>query len=95
MISQPNYEVGSELVAQFSKADADNARFFAAGRPGHAQFDLPGFIASRLARAGVTQVEDLGACTYADPRLFYSFRRTTHRGEPDYGRHVNAIALSD
>jgi YfiH family protein len=94
MISQRNYEVGSELVAQFTQADADNARFFAAGRPGHAQFDLPGFIASRLARAGVTQVEDLRACTYADPRLFYSFRRATHRAEPDYGRHVNAIALS-
>ena len=65
------------------------------GRPGHAQFDLPGFIANRLGRAGIAQVEDLGACTYADPRLFYSFRRTTHRREPDYGRHVNAIALSE
>jgi YfiH family protein len=95
MISQQNYEVGSELVAQFTKADPDNARFFAAGRQGRAQFDLPGYIAVRLARAGITQVENLGVCTYADPRLFYSFRRTTHRAEPDYGRHVNAIALAD
>jgi YfiH family protein len=94
MISQRNYEVGHELVEQFTRADADNARFFAAGRPGHAQFDLPGFIAARLARAGIGRVEDLGVCTYADPRLFYSFRRTTHRAEPDYGRHVNAIALT-
>ena len=94
MIRQQNYEVGKELVEEFTMADADNARFFAAGRPGHAQFDLPGFIASRLARAGITQVEDLGACTYAEERLFYSFRRTTHRAEPDYGRHVNAIAIS-
>ncbi len=94
-ISQRNYEVGSDLLEQFTKADADNARFFSPGRPGHAQFDLPGFIATRLGRAGIAQVEDLGACTYADPRLFYSFRRTTHRGEPDYGRHVNAIALSE
>ena len=94
MISQRNYEVGDELVAQFAKADAGNARFFAAGRPGHAQFDLPGFIASRLAAAGIAGVEDLAACTYADPQLFYSFRRATHRGEPDYGRHVNAIAIS-
>ena len=93
-ISQKNYEVGEDLVAQFTKADADNARFFAAGRPGHAQFDLPGFIASRLAAAGITGVEDLAACTYADPKLFYSFRRATHRGEPDYGRHINAIAIS-
>ena len=94
MISQQNYEVGADLLAQFTKADAANARFFAPGRPGHAQFDLPGFIASRLGQAGVTRIEDLGACTYADPRRFYSFRRTTHRGEPDYGRHVNAIALT-
>jgi polyphenol oxidase len=94
MINQKNYEVGAELVAQFAKADAANARFFTAGRPGHAQFDLPGFIASRLAAAGIAQVEDLAVCTYADPKLFYSFRRATHRGEPDYGRHVNAIPLS-
>ncbi len=94
MISQRNYEVGNELVEQFTKAEPGNARFFAAGRAGHAQFDLPGFIAARLGDAGVTQVEDLGVCTYADPRLFYSFRRATHRAEPDYGRHVNAIALA-
>jgi polyphenol oxidase len=93
-ISQRNYEVGNDLLEQFTKVDADNARFFSPGRPGHAQFDLPGFIAARLGRAGIAQVEDLAACTYADPGLFYSFRRTTHRGEPDYGRHVNAIALS-
>ncbi|HET7679138.1 MAG TPA: peptidoglycan editing factor PgeF [Xanthobacteraceae bacterium] len=93
-ISQRNYEVGNELVEQFTRADAGNARFFVAGRPGHAQFDLPGLIAARLARAGIGRVEDLGVCTYADPRLFYSFRRTTHRAEPDYGRHVNAIALT-
>jgi polyphenol oxidase len=93
-ISRKNYEVGNELVAQFTQADADNARFFAASRPGHAQFDLPGFIASRLAAAGITGVEDLAACTYADPKLFYSFRRATHLAEPDYGRHVNAIAIT-
>ena len=45
-------------------------------------------------RAGIRQVEDLGLCTYADPDRFFSFRRTTHRAEPDYGRHVNAIALA-
>lgn len=94
MISQRNYEVGADLVGQFTKADPGNARFFASGRPGHAQFDLPGFIAARLAQAGVGRIEDLGVCTYADPQRFYSFRRATHRGEPDYGRHVNAIALS-
>jgi YfiH family protein len=95
MISQQNYEVGSEVIEQFTKADPGNARFFASGREGHAQFDLPGFIVAQLGKAGVTQVENLGLCTYADPQRFYSFRRTTHRQEPDYGRHINAIALAE
>ena len=63
-------------------------------RAGHAQFDLPGFIAEQLRQAGATRIEDLGACTYADPERFFSYRRATHRGEADYGRHLHAIALS-
>lgn len=95
-ISQPNYEVGPEFVERFLAADVDNARFFAdAERPGHAMFDLKGYIADRVARAGVGNFTDIGLCTYADPDRFYSYRRTTQRGEPDYGRHINAITLSD
>ena len=95
MIRQPNYEVGAELVDRFVAADPDNSRFFRpAARPGHALFDLPGYIAARLAGAGIRTIDDLGECTYADPQRFFSFRRTTHQGEPDYGRHVNAIALA-
>jgi hypothetical protein len=95
MISQPNYEVGADLMERFRAADPGNARFFRpAARPGHALFDLPGYVAARLAAAGIARIENLAECTYADPRRFYSFRRTTHRGEPDYGRHVNAIALA-
>jgi YfiH family protein len=94
MIRQPNYEVGAELVERFIAADPDNARFFAEGRPGHSMFDLPGYVAARLSRLGLAAIDDLALCTYADPRRFYSYRRTTHRGEPDYGRHVNAIALA-
>ncbi len=95
MIRQPNYEVGAEFVERFGAADGANARFFApAPRAGHAMFDLAGYIAARLARAGIAHVEDLGLCTYADPARFFSYRRTTHRAEPDYGRHVNAIALA-
>lgn len=94
-ISQPNYEVGAEFVERFLAADADNARFFKDSfRSGHAMFDLNGYIAARIKRAGVVKFEDLGLCTYADPQLFYSFRRATHLSEPDYGRHINAISLS-
>jgi polyphenol oxidase len=96
MIRQSNYEVGPDLVARFRAEDAAASRFFApARRDGHAMFDLAGYIAVRLKRAGITAVEDVALCTYADPEQFFSYRRTTHRAEADYGRHVNAIALID
>jgi polyphenol oxidase len=96
MIRQPNYEVGPDLIDRFAAEDPSCKPFFApAMRAGHAQFDLGGYIAARLRRCGVGQIEDIGLCTYADPSLFYSYRRATHRAEDDYGRHVNAIALVD
>jgi YfiH family protein len=94
-ISQANYEVGPDLIERFMAADRDNAHFFQpAARAGHAQFDLPGYIVARLERAGLSRVEDVAQCTYADAARFYSYRRATHRAEPDYGRHINAIALA-
>jgi hypothetical protein len=95
MIRQANYEVGPDLIARFAAEDRASNRFFApASRDGHALFDLSGYVAARLARAGIVHVADLGLCTYADPERFFSYRRTTHRAEADYGRHVNAIALT-
>jgi polyphenol oxidase len=94
-ISQPNYEIGPEFAARFQAADADNARFFRpSGQDGHALFDLPAYIAARLTAAGIRQFEDLRCCTYADAGQFFSFRRSTHQREPDYGRHINAITLA-
>ncbi len=94
MIRQPNYEVGPDLMDRFVAADPANRRFFVpSDREGHFMFDLAGYVAGRLAAAGIGAVEDLGACTYADPEQFYSYRRMTHRGEADYGRHINAIVL--
>jgi copper oxidase (laccase) domain-containing protein len=94
LIRQPNYEVGPEFAARFTAVDRANQRFFApSSRAGHAHFDLPGFISSRLAQAGIHHIDDLALCTYAEPERFFSFRRTTHLNEPDYGRHVSAIAL--
>jgi YfiH family protein len=95
MIRQPNYEVGPEFVAQFTNDDPGNERFFSGGaRAGHALFDLAGYIAARLARAGIGRIDDLGRCTYAEPQTFFSYRRSVHRREPDYGRHLNVIALA-
>jgi len=93
MNRQPSYEVGSEFVTRFLDADADNAMFFLpSSREGHAMFDLAGFIRDRLEAAGVLMIDDLDLDTYSDER-FFSYRRSVHRGEPDYGRHVHAIAL--
>jgi hypothetical protein len=95
-IRQPNYEVGPEFIERFAAADSANARFFAKSeREGHAMFDLTGYIASRIERAGIVNFEDLGLCTYAEPERFFSYRRMTRLGEADYGRHINAIALAD
>lgn len=89
-IAQQSYEVDASMKAEFS---AEDARFFAAGKPGHWQFDLPGFVASQLTLAGITQVDDLGLDTYANAKRFYSFRRSTHRDEPTGGRQISLIGL--
>jgi polyphenol oxidase len=93
-ISQVNYEVGPEFLARFLAEDDSHADFFVpSDRTGHHHFDLEGFAAARLKRAGVDKVERLAACTYANAAEFFSYRRTTHRGEPDYGREISAIVL--
>jgi len=93
-ISQAANEVGPEFEVRFRAADAANARFFTPGaRAGHWQFDLPAYVAHRLTQAGVGRIETLAACTYQREADFFSFRRTTHRKEPDYGRQLSAILL--
>lgn len=94
-IAQGAYEVGADFVARFRDEAPGSDRFFAAGtRPAHAQFDLPGFVQSRLEQSGIGEAAILGLCTYADPERFYSYRRATHRGDADYGRLISAIALT-
>jgi YfiH family protein len=94
-ISAAAYEVGPEFVARFVEADDGNVRYFAPSpRPGHAMFDLNAYTVDRLRAAGV-RAEALGRCTYAEEHLFYSYRRSTHRKEPDYGRLISAIVLED
>jgi YfiH family protein len=93
LIRQPSYEVGAEFVARFTDVDPALVRFFApATRDRHAMFDLAGFIRMRLEAAGLTQIDDLGIDTYPDDNLF-SYRRSVHRKEADYGRQIHAIVL--
>jgi polyphenol oxidase len=95
MISQKAYEVGPEFVAQFLAVDPVYQRFFVAStRKTHSMFDLHGFNVAQLERSGVGTIENLGLCTYSDEERFFSYRRTTHRAEPDYGRLISAIALT-
>ena len=93
-IARASYEVDAAFAERFLAADRANERFFSAGRPGHAQFDLEAYVAFRLASAGLRQVACLGLDTYADPARFHSFRRATHQGEPAYGRQISLIGLA-
>jgi YfiH family protein len=93
LIRQRSYEVGGEFVERFIESEAENTLFFLPStREGHAMFDLAGFIRRRLENAGVLMIDDTGLDTYSDER-FFSYRRSVHRSEPDYGRHVHAIVL--
>jgi YfiH family protein len=92
-IARKSYEVDEDFFAAFIERDPENERFFRGGRPGRHQFDLEGFVVSRVARAGVPVIEALGLDTYSEPDRFFSYRRATHRGEADYGRQVSLIAL--
>jgi len=90
-ISQANYEVGEDLRARF--AESDSGLFVPSDRRGHFRFDLPGYVTQRLKRTGIGAVRNLGLCTYPAENGFFSYRRTTHLCEPDYGREISVIVL--
>ncbi len=92
-ISQSAYEVGSEFLDEFLSDGPENARFFANGEGDRMQFDLPAFGLHRLREAGIGEAEWIRHCTYSDPDRFYSYRRSTHANEADYGRLISAIRL--
>ena len=92
-IARASYEVDAAFAQRFEADDRANERFFAEGRAGYFQFDLEAYVAHRLAAAGVMRVAMLGLDTYADEARFFSYRRATHRGEPDYGRQISIIGL--
>ncbi len=94
-IARASYEVDAGFLGRFVEVDPENERFFTGGRrDDHWQFDLEAYVAHRLAAAGIRTVEALGQDTYAQPDRFYSFRRATHRREPDYGRQISIVGLA-
>jgi polyphenol oxidase len=93
-ISGAVYEVGPDVIQHFTESDPQSPPFFRpAERNGHALFDLPAYVAARLRRACVQHIEDTAVCTYRNEAEHFSYRRATHRRDPDYGRHLSVIAL--
>lgn len=93
-ISKRSYEVGQDFAAPFLNEDPENERFFMNGGAGKLMFDLPGYCAARLYNCGLTNVAITGIDTYANERDYFSFRRATHRKEPDYGRQISVIVIA-
>jgi YfiH family protein len=94
-ISQRAYEVGSDYVDRFLAEEPASETFFMTDESsGEPHFDLSGYVAERLSRAGVGSVSDLGLCTYCDETRLFSYRRSQHHGEEDYGRQISAIVLA-
>lgn len=93
-IGKQSYEVSTAFVEPFMAEDDKNERFFAAGsKADHPLFDLAGYCAAKLAKAGVRTVFLQDRDTYSNEAEFFSYRRTTHRDEPDYGRQMSVIAI--
>jgi purine-nucleoside/S-methyl-5'-thioadenosine phosphorylase / adenosine deaminase len=92
-IGQPSYEVDEAFRERFLADDPRNERFFAVAGSAKPHFDLTGYVVHRLLAAGITEVEALRLDTYADGDRFYSYRRSTHLGQADYGRQLSAIAV--
>lgn len=93
-IGPKTYQVSDSFRDPFINQDMKNARFFVPSeRPGHLMFDLPGYCQRRLILAGVAEVKVMGRDTCAEERDFFSYRRSTHKNEPDYGRQVSAIII--
>jgi len=92
-IGRASYEVSEAFADPFLSEDADNARFFGAGRPGHLMFDIAGYVAARLANAGIGRVDMLDEDTCSQPGRFFSYRRSCLRGEPGYGRQISLIGV--
>jgi YfiH family protein len=94
-ISQKAYEVGSDFVERFLAVEPESSAFFITDEgSGEPHFDLAGYVGERLARAGVGTIADLGLCTYCEETRLFSYRRSQHHGEDDYGRQISAILLT-
>ena len=93
-IAMPSYEVDQAFRDRFVAEDAANDRFFSTSASGALHFDLPAYVRHRLLAAGIDEVETIHLDTYSSPDRFYSYRRASHLGEPDYGRQISLIGVA-
>jgi polyphenol oxidase len=93
-IGRASYEVRDDFALRFAGANPDNERFFAGGRAGHHFFDIEAYVVHRLAAAGISRIDAKGIDTVTNPELYFSYRRATLAGEPDYGRQLTVIGVS-
>jgi len=92
-ISQAAYEVGPEFKAAFIAGCAGNEKYFSEALTCHSHFNLPEYVKDKLKTLGIAHISDVGVCTYGNESILFSYRRSCHRGEPDYGRQISAIVL--
>lgn len=92
-LSQEAYEVGPEFRDRFLTSSPQNACFFKQGTGDRFLFDLPGFIRLCLSNCGVLNISHLDLCTYGGESDFFSYRRSVHHQERDYGRQISVIRL--
>ena len=92
-IGRASYEVSDDFARAFERADGANERFFTGGKAGHHYFDIEAYVIHRLSAAGITQIDSKGVDTYAESDRFFSYRRTCHAGEVDYGRQISLIGI--
>jgi polyphenol oxidase len=93
-IGRASYEVSDDFAKTFESADSANERFFTGGKAGHHYFDIEAYVIHRLSAAGIARIDPLGLDTYADAQRFFSYRRTCHAGESDYGRQISLIGIN-
>ncbi|MGM0423063.1 MAG: peptidoglycan editing factor PgeF [Pseudomonadota bacterium] len=97
-IHQHSYEVGPEFYQRFVETDIKNQKYFVeTENQGHVLFDLPLYIEDRIKQRfpKIAHIFISPHDTYAEDTHFFSYRRATHREDPDYGRQMSVIALAE
>ena len=92
-IGVTNYEVRKEFFNEFIKENKENEIFFSRAQEGKFLFDLRSYVNFKIKEFNIESLENIGLDTYAEKENFFSYRRSVHLGEKDYGRCISTINL--